>query len=135
MTATGVPATTQSCCTPARLIHSGRALLHENYITGKWQLQRMDYVARSNAALTPADMIKREHIRKLLKFQTPTILLWHTIGSQEDPKWTIFMTEKLAYRLWQERGSPIGSPDVDWFRAEKEMKQATRAWDLSETNG
>jgi hypothetical protein len=44
-------------------------------------------------------------------------------------------TKKLAYRLWQERGSPIGSPEVDWFRAGKEMEQATRAWDLSETIG
>ena len=25
----------------------------------------------------------------------------------------------LAYRLWQERGSPVGSPDEDWLHAEK----------------
>ena len=25
----------------------------------------------------------------------------------------------LAYRLWQERGCPIGSPEEDWFRAEE----------------
>src|SRR5579863_5024865 len=25
-----------------------------------------------------------------------------------------------AYRLWQERGSPVGSPEVDWLRAEQE---------------
>jgi len=24
-----------------------------------------------------------------------------------------------AYHLWQERGCPIGSPEEDWFRAEK----------------
>ena len=24
---------------------------------------------------------------------------------------------KLAYRVWEERGRPEGSPDVDWFRA------------------
>ena len=24
----------------------------------------------------------------------------------------------LAYALWQERGCPEGSPDVDWFQAE-----------------
>ncbi len=29
--------------------------------------------------------------------------------------------EDLAYRLWQERGSPIGSPEIDWFRAEEEL--------------
>jgi len=26
---------------------------------------------------------------------------------------------KLAYRLWEERGAPIGSPEVDWARAEQ----------------
>ena len=28
---------------------------------------------------------------------------------------------KLAYKLWEERGRPFGSPDVDWFAAEKAM--------------
>lgn len=27
-----------------------------------------------------------------------------------------------AYELWQERGCPIGSPEVDWFQAEDELK-------------
>jgi hypothetical protein len=27
--------------------------------------------------------------------------------------------EKLAYRLWVERGRPLGSPDVDWSAAER----------------
>jgi hypothetical protein len=27
-----------------------------------------------------------------------------------------------AFQLWQERGSPIGSPEQDWFRAEEELK-------------
>ncbi len=26
---------------------------------------------------------------------------------------------RLAYKLWVQRGSPLGSPDVDWFAAEK----------------
>jgi hypothetical protein len=26
---------------------------------------------------------------------------------------------KLAYQLWEERGSPFGSPEVDWFAAER----------------
>jgi len=29
----------------------------------------------------------------------------------------------LAYELWIERGCPIGSPEVDWFRAEEELKK------------
>jgi len=31
--------------------------------------------------------------------------------------------ELLAYEYWQERGSPVGSPDEDWFRAEKELQR------------
>ena len=27
-----------------------------------------------------------------------------------------------AYYLWEERGSPIGSPEEDWFRAEQEIR-------------
>ena len=27
--------------------------------------------------------------------------------------------EHLAYWLWQQRGMPLGSPDEDWFLAEK----------------
>ena len=30
-----------------------------------------------------------------------------------------------AYELWRQRGSPIGSPEVDWLTAERELKQRT----------
>jgi Protein of unknown function (DUF2934) len=33
---------------------------------------------------------------------------------------------KAAYRLWEERGCPEGSPDVDWQRAEKELGTSER---------
>ena len=26
---------------------------------------------------------------------------------------------KLAYQYWEERGRPFGSPEADWFRAER----------------
>ena len=29
--------------------------------------------------------------------------------------------EKLAYRFWEERGRPFGSPEVDWLKAEREF--------------
>lgn len=29
--------------------------------------------------------------------------------------------ELLAFTLWQERGGPIGTPEIDWFRAEAEL--------------
>jgi hypothetical protein len=30
----------------------------------------------------------------------------------------------LAYYLWQARGCPDSSPDVDWYRAEEELRRA-----------
>ena len=39
--------------------------------------------------------------------------------------------ETLAYEYWQARGGPIGSPDVDWNRAEQDvmgrMESASKA--------
>jgi hypothetical protein len=29
--------------------------------------------------------------------------------------------ELRAYALWEERGSPFGTPEIDWFRAEDEF--------------
>lgn len=34
---------------------------------------------------------------------------------------------KLAYKLWEERGRPFGSPEVDWFAAERAMYSALAA--------
>ena len=31
--------------------------------------------------------------------------------------------EALAHALWEERGCPIGSPEEDWFRAERELNE------------
>ncbi|MDQ6675682.1 MAG: DUF2934 domain-containing protein [Acidobacteriota bacterium] len=31
--------------------------------------------------------------------------------------------EELAYRYWLERGSPDGSSEEDWFRAERELER------------
>ena len=31
----------------------------------------------------------------------------------------------LAYELWQERGCPVGSDQMDWFQAERELKGPT----------
>lgn len=30
-------------------------------------------------------------------------------------------TERLAYIYWERRGRPIGSPEIDWFRAENDL--------------
>jgi hypothetical protein len=37
--------------------------------------------------------------------------------------------EKLAYRRWEERGGPFGSPKEDWFHAEQEIIQRS-SWPL-----
>jgi len=32
------------------------------------------------------------------------------------------LVQKLAYQQWEQRGSPLGSPEIDWFAAEKAMR-------------
>lgn len=29
------------------------------------------------------------------------------------------LVAKMAYQLWEQRGRPLGSPEVDWFAAER----------------
>lgn len=31
----------------------------------------------------------------------------------------------LAYQLWQDRGCPEGSPDEDWYEAERKLQSQT----------
>ena len=31
------------------------------------------------------------------------------------------VTAILAYRLWEKRGRPLGSPEVDWFDAKSQL--------------
>ena len=30
---------------------------------------------------------------------------------------------KIAYALWERRGAPVGSPDVDWVEAERQLRE------------
>ena len=32
------------------------------------------------------------------------------------------LMQKLAYQRWETRASPLGSPEIDWFAAEKAMR-------------
>jgi hypothetical protein len=32
------------------------------------------------------------------------------------------LVQKLAYQHWEKRGSPFGSPEIDWLAAEKAMR-------------
>jgi hypothetical protein len=29
------------------------------------------------------------------------------------------LVQELAYQYWEKRGRPLGSPEIDWFAAEK----------------
>jgi hypothetical protein len=41
---------------------------------------------------------------------------------------------QLAYELWQQRGCPDGSPELDWFQAEQELAgEAPRNEPVSES--
>ena len=35
------------------------------------------------------------------------------------------LTKRAAFFLWEQRGCPFGTPEVDWFRAEEEMRAQT----------
>ena len=35
--------------------------------------------------------------------------------------------ERLAYQFWEERGCPQGSPDEDWYRAERSLLHQSEA--------
>lgn len=32
------------------------------------------------------------------------------------------LVQKIAYQYWEKRGSPLGSPEIDWFAAEKTVR-------------
>jgi hypothetical protein len=40
------------------------------------------------------------------------------------PEWERQQRIQLAaYYLWQQRGCPFGAPEVDWFRAEEQLRE------------
>jgi hypothetical protein len=43
-------------------------------------------------------------------------------SEMESPELLHEQITALAYALWRERGCPEGSPEEDWFRAEKELR-------------
>ena len=42
-------------------------------------------------------------------------------GAYSDPPSLYEEIARLAYEHWQQRGCPTGSPEVDWFHAEKQL--------------
>jgi len=33
------------------------------------------------------------------------------------------LVQKLAYQHWEKRGRPLGSPEIDWFAAEIDLRE------------
>jgi Protein of unknown function (DUF2934) len=46
--------------------------------------------------------------------QQPLVLITDFLGEDRHE-----FVAKLAYQLWEQRGRPFGSPEVDWFAAER----------------
>ena len=44
-------------------------------------------------------------------------------GSEQHGENRHELVQKLAYQHWEKRGSPFGSPEIDWFAAEKAMRE------------
>jgi len=37
------------------------------------------------------------------------------------------LVQKVAYQYWEKRGSPLWSPEIDWFAAEKAVRTSLSA--------
>ena len=50
-----------------------------------------------------------------------------TVGSDNlsDASWDDIAA--LAHTLWQARGCPVGSPEEDWFQAERQLRERPTA--------
>ena len=35
----------------------------------------------------------------------------------------LHLVQLRAYRFWEQRGQPWGTPEIDWFRAEQELRE------------
>ena len=51
--------------------------------------------------------------------QQPMVLTTDFLGEDRHE-----FVAKLAYKLWEERGRPFGSPEIDWFAAERALYTA-----------
>jgi hypothetical protein len=47
------------------------------------------------------------------KQETLELILDHVYESRHE------LVTEMAYKLWEQRGCPVGSPNVDWFEAEQ----------------
>jgi hypothetical protein len=57
--------------------------------------------------------------RKSPSKQQPMVLNTDFLGEDRHE-----LVAKLAYKLWEARGRPLGSPEIDWFAAERAVYSA-----------
>ncbi len=54
--------------------------------------------------------------------ETPNTSIANLAGAMESPcVFDAHQIEERAYQSWVERGCPMGSPQEDWYRAEREL--------------
>jgi hypothetical protein len=100
-------------CTPQRRV----ALMHG---TAKWVYTRLPLAASSPCSF------RDSLVRRTLSLFWPELKPIHSdhsmsqrMNSNDSAYARRFA--RLAYRYWEMRGSPVGSSDEDWFRAEREI--------------
>jgi hypothetical protein len=69
----------------------------------------------SAAATSPLGQ-RESDIRKVPRTESAPDSTLRESSMQED-------LAKLAYGLWQERGCPYGSPEIDWLEAERKLRE------------
>lgn len=67
--------------------------------------------------LTGTERSRQEHEHARLEHEAGSEML--TFGHED--------IANLAYHLWEARGDAAGSPDEDWFRAVRELRQQSIA--------
>ena len=74
--------------------------------TGFYQQKKEAVVAKSKMAVVASPESPQDAAQNVISEP----------GNQEE-------ISALAYELWIQRGCPLGSPEVDWFRAEEELQR------------
>jgi hypothetical protein len=73
---------------------------------------------------TPSELSRMERERAQDESMGDSAL--HTFGHEE--------IARRAYQLWEDRGHADGSPDEDWFRAVRELRQQATASKLGKVH-
>jgi hypothetical protein len=60
------------------------------------------------------------------KSTKPNPVTDHSSNSSETDNFTSDIAA-LAYELWQQRGCPEGSPEEDWYQAERKIQSQTES--------